>query len=74
MPEIHPDWDVDKATAHLAMLHSEADRAESIADAFEDAAEEHRREAERKVSQIAHCERMFAKPRTTPTTPEGGDR
>jgi hypothetical protein len=82
VPEIHPDWDAEKATAHLADLRAQADRAEAIADAFQQAADEHYHEAATRAAQIQHCEQMFAKARgvaatkVTPTTtePEGGER
>lgn len=63
MPEIHPDWDAEKATAHLASLYADADRYAAIADAFEESAQEWRREESARRSQIAHCELMFSKER-----------
>ncbi|HET6627055.1 MAG TPA: hypothetical protein VFG63_11770 [Nocardioidaceae bacterium] len=63
MSEIHSDWDEAKALAHLAQLRADAERSAAIAEAFEDAADEHRREEAQRERQIAHCEVLFANPR-----------
>jgi hypothetical protein len=68
---IHSDWDAEKALAHLDQLRADAERDEAIADAFEEAADGYRREASRRLDQVAHCERMFAKPR--PSSPKISD-
>lgn len=68
MTTIHPDWDETKALAHLAALTAEADRAQVIAEAFEEAADDHRRDEYRIRGQIAHCEARFASPRPGATS------
>ena len=64
MAEIHADWDRIKVLAHLETLREDHEREVAIADAFEEAADQHRRDADRTQVQIKHCERLFAKPRT----------
>lgn len=63
MPQIHPDWDPEKALAHLAQLRADADRYAAIADAFEKASEGYRRDELTRRDQLANSERMFAGPK-----------
>lgn len=60
---IHPDWDAEKATAHLDNLRADYDRLQAIADAFQEAADDAQRTADQRTAQIKHCERMFAEPK-----------
>lgn len=59
---VHPTWNADRVAEHLASLRTSADKAATIAEAFERAARQHRVDEAHYRSQIAHSEAKFAAP------------
>ena len=62
-PTIHPDWDAEKAAAHIADLERQRDEAHAVHDAFMDGANEAWRTVLQRRSQIDHSRKMFSQPR-----------
>lgn len=59
----HPDWDYEKAFAHLIRLRQEAELHTQVARELESLAKQARARARLKKTQAKNCNEMFNKPR-----------